>query len=343
MPAQTLYQYTTLQMKSIVSMLLQLADETQNFTHPLSKHWTDEIASTMLLNGKGIDILPEESARANIWFARAAIPFDLEKASTGILYQKILPYARQLIIDTVSETDNFSNITPDWIHKNPQVLPVLMHVLGSFSKQNLKVLIGSVNDNSISKPASIKLAEYLKPISDNKSVPSPEHINIRLKSTIEGIVRDLVGSLLLENFVATALRQAKVPFLHEKEYPSLQGVIYNFRADFVIPDHLHPKAFIEVRKSSTRHASLYAKDKMFSAINWKGLHQDCLAILVIDGPWSAASLEVMAKVFDYVIPVAMMEEMSKKIREYLDGNDDIIRWLIHFKVEPFKKAQTDQI
>jgi hypothetical protein len=41
--------------------------------------------------------------------------------------------------------------------------------------------------------------------------------------------------------------------------------------------------FIEVRKSSSRHASLYAKDKMFSAINWKGKTPDLLAALVVDG------------------------------------------------------------
>ncbi|MHC5615341.1 MAG: hypothetical protein ACYTXA_31335 [Nostoc sp.] len=57
--------------------------------------------------------------------------------------------------------------------------------------------------------------------------------------------------------------------MRESEYKTLRGVIYDFRADFVIPDAQNPLAFIEVRKSSSRHASLYAKDKMFFAINWK--------------------------------------------------------------------------
>jgi hypothetical protein len=88
-----------------------------------------------------------------------------------------------------------------------------------------------------------------------------------IEPTLEGIVRDLVGRVLLESIVANALDEAKVAYKRESEYNALKGVVYDFRADFVIPNAESPKAFIEVRKSSSRHASLYAKDKMFSAIN----------------------------------------------------------------------------
>jgi hypothetical protein len=91
-------------------------------------------------------------------------------------------------------------------------------------------------------------------------------------------------------------------------------------------------AFIEVRKSSSRHASLYAKDKMFSAIKWKGQHQECLGVLVIDGPWTVATLEILASVFDYVIPIGQVDQVAAKIREYLDGDKSVLQWLIQFRI-----------
>jgi len=125
----------------------------------------------------------------------------------------------------------------------------------------------------------------------------------RLEATLEGIVRDLVGRVLLESIVASALEKLNVPFKRENEYSFLKGVVYNFRADFIIPNEINPKVFIEVRKSSSRHTSLYAKDKMFSAINWKGNNKELLAVLVVDGEWTKETLTVMANVFDYVIPI----------------------------------------
>ena len=101
----------------------------------------------------------------------------------------------------------------------------------------------------------------------------------------------------------------------------------------MIPNVSEPKAFIEVRKSSARHASLYAKDKMFSAINWKGKHKECLGIIVVDGPWTVSSLEVMSRVFDYVVPIEKSQEVARKVRQYLDGDNSVLRWLIQFSIQ----------
>ena len=154
-----------------------------------------------------------------------------------------------------------------------------------------------------------------------------------MRATTEGIVRDLVGRILLEEFVATALQNAGVPFRRESEYEALAGVVYDFRADFVVPDERNPLAFLEVRKSSARHASLYAKDKMFSAINWKGRHLHCLGILIVDGPWTESSLDVMSHVFDYVVPIRSASDVAKAVRRYFDGDRTVLRWLIHFSIE----------
>jgi len=126
-------------------------------------------------------------------------------------------------------------------------------------------------------------------------------------------------------------------FEREEDYPSLPGVVYDFRADFVLPDHEKPLAFIEVRKSSSRHASLYAKDKMFSAINWKGKNPKLLAVLVVDGEWTGETLRVMANVFDYVVPIKSVPELVQTLSAYVGGDDSKLRWLIQFKIEPTKK------
>lgn len=154
----------------------------------------------------------------------------------------------------------------------------------------------------------------------------------RLDSTLEGIVRDLVGRVLLESLVESALVKKGIPFLREKEYESLAGVIYSHRADFVVPDNKNPLAFIEVRKSSSRHASLYAKDKMFSAINWKGKHNNMLAILIVDGDWTAETLKIMANVFDYVVPISKVSDLAVILSQYLGGDKTKLKWLIQFKI-----------
>lgn len=339
MNKKTLYQHAKELMIVIVEQLLELAEVTQMFTTPPSEIWRDTTTSIMLLGGLGYhtDELPKYEDRENAWFARSAIPFSIERAATSLLYLNLQPFIDSLIESAYAATDNFRQISADWVYRNPHLLPVMMHVAGTFSKRELAREIGSVSDTRISRPASERLTKMLQSL--NKEVLArPDQVRGRMKATTEGIVRDLVGRILLEKFVESALRKENVPFRRESEYESLSGVVYDFRADFVIPDELEPKAFVEVRKSSSGHASLYAKDKMFSAINWKGHHQKCLGIIVVDGPWTTSALDVMARVFDYVIPVLRAGEVARKIRDYLDGDESILRWLIQFRIEPNKRA-----
>ena len=138
----------------------------------------------------------------------------------------------------------------------------------------------------------------------------------------------------LESLVDSALRKKNISFLREDEYDNLAGVIYDFRADFVVPDNKKPLAFIEVRKSSSRHASLYAKDKMFSAINWKGRHKEILAILIVDGEWTRETLRIMANVFDYVVPISRVNELATNLSMYISGDKTKLKWLVEFKIDP---------
>ncbi len=205
-----------------------------------------------------------------------------------------------------------------------------------FSKAALKREVGSVSDTGISKPASQRLSDLLAARVNPDSVNKGEILQ-RLESTLEGIVRDLVGRVLLESIVDNALRDRGITFQREEEYSSIEGVVYDFRADFVLPNAETPKAFIEVRKSSSRHASLYAKDKMFSAINWKGRHKDMLGILVVDGEWTGETLRVMAKVFDYVVPIGRIAELAETVDAYLKGDTTKLKWLIEFTINKASK------
>lgn len=334
MTSETIYQYATKEMRKLIQYLLSLSDTTAGFTSLPAAVWQDEINSGLLLCGKGlhIDHLPQPGARPNVWLSRSAIPFSLELAATGILYNRLREFTTKLIDDCYASTDNFTKLDAAWVHKNPNALPIITHVTGTFSKQALTKLVGPVSGTRVSKPAAKRIAAIFSDLQTGQ-IPTPNQIQERIKTTTEGIVRDLVGRLLLEEFVAVALRNADVPFKREDEYKSLAGVVYDFRSDFVVPHEDEPRAFLEVRKSSSRHASLYAKDKMFSAINWKGRHPKCLGILIVDGPWTGASLAIMSNVFDYVIPISNAPEIAGKVRSYLDGDESVLQWLIHFSIE----------
>jgi hypothetical protein len=335
---ETLYQHSTEKMKEIIKLMLDLSEESNSFYLPTDEHFLNDDLAAILLCGKGYqieDIPPSLSDRKNAWLGRSAMDFGIERSATPLLYKKIQPFINQLVRNAFDQTDSFKRVTASWINTNPQYLPVMMHALGVFSKRDLQKLIGTgtASDTGISRPVSEKIYNLFQNI-DVSSIPTEVQITERIKGTTEGIVRDLIGRLLLEDFVAMALKNEDVPFLREDEYESIEGVVYDFRADFVVPDFKNPKAFIEVRKSSAGHASLYAKDKMFSAINWKGRHQKCLGIVVVDGPWTQKTLEVMSRVFDYVIPVEKSNEVALKIRQYLDGDETVLRWLIQFKIDP---------
>jgi hypothetical protein len=329
----TLYQLADTEIRRCISAYLHLMRETQNLAVIEQRHVADQRTRVILLAGLGIrkfDVSPAEAIEE--WKRRQAIPFDLETAVTTEVYRHIRALGASFLDNLETTSHGFTSFDPGFIQRNPYLLPLLQHLAGVFSKAKLKELVGSVSDGSISKPAAERLAKLLSERVDPKSVNKGEILQ-RLESTLEGIVRDLVGRVLLESIVASALDEQKVPYQREEQYASLEGVVYDFRADFVLPDAKTPLAFIEVRKSSSRHASLYAKDKMFSAINWKGKNKKLLAVLVVDGEWTKETLLVMARVFDYVVPIGRMPELVDTLRAYLADDESKLKWLIQFKIE----------
>ena len=330
----TLYQLADAEIRSCIADYLTLAEDTKGFTAVSSEALDTARKVVILLAGLNapLDNLAPDNAVLE-WERRRAIPLDVETGITQGVYTDIRGAGVRYLDEIKAGTDGFRTWTPEWIRANPHTLPLLQHLSGIFSKAALKKEVGGVSDNSISLPAAKRLAAVLKARVLPQDVREGEILK-RLESTLEGIVRDLIGRVMLESIVESALKVAGVPFKREEEYASLSGVVYDFRADFIVPNEVSPKAFIEVRKSSSRHASLYAKDKMFSAINWKGKHRDILAILVVDGEWTAETLRVMAKVFDYVVPLRHVNDLAHSIAEYLAGDSKKLKWLIDFKITP---------
>ena len=332
----TLYQLADAEIRKCIDAYLKLARETHGLSFVSPEHLLDQRSIVILLAGLGIRQYSVTAVQAvEEWKRRSAIPFDLETAITTEVYRHIRELGATFLDNVDKVSAGFTKFDPEFIQQNPYLLPLLQHLAGVFSKSKLKDLVGSVSDSSISKPAAQRLAALLNERVDPSTVNKGEILQ-RLESTLEGIVRDLVGRVLLESIVASALADQSVPFQREEEYSSLRGVIYDFRADFVLPNADTPLAFIEVRKSSSRHASLYAKDKMFSAINWKGHNPELLAVLVVDGEWTKETLLVMAKVFDYVVPIGRVPELVEILRAYLAGDKSKLKWLIQFRIEQYR-------
>lgn len=338
----SLYQIADAEIRRCIQNYLELTQITNNLSNIDLKVFEEERKQTILLAGLGfyannlnVNISANEAYEE--WSRRQVIPFDVETAITFSVYRNLRQRGIDILNYVEKETNGFTDFLPDFIQKNPYTLPILQHLSGIFSKSTLKKQIGSVSDTSISKPASQRLSKLLKERVIPSSVNKGEILK-RLESTLEGIVRDLVGRVLLESIVDSALRNLAIPFEREKEYKSLPGVVYNFRADFVLPNSTEPLAFIEVRKSSSRHASLYAKDKMFSAINWKGKNQKLLAVLVVDGEWTKETLQIMTNVFDYVVPIGRVQYLAETLKAYLEGDNSKLKWLIEFRI---KTAQGD--
>lgn len=332
----TIYQKANAAMRAEIKRYLALAERTSSFKWVEEEHLADPLDQQMFASGLGLyatnaeELVPEGLVAE--WKRKSAVPFDIESSVTIGVYREIRPFANRLYDEAAQLTNGFSIFEADKLFANPHLLPILQHLSGVFSKASLKKEVGSVSDTGFSRPASERLADLLANRVKPEAV-TKENILQRMEPTLEGIVRDLVGRVLLEEIVAEALRGESVPFLREDEYSALTGSVYDFRADFVIPDEKRPVAFIEVRKSSSRHASLYAKDKMFSAINWKGHHHQLIGIIIVDGDWTQVTLQTMAKVFDYVVPLHESPFMAKILSRACAGDTTVLKWLLEFRIK----------
>ena len=331
---QTVYQVAQDAMNVQIAKYLELTTATAGLTNVTEQSLVD--AETAKLFAAGIDAtFPNDCANIPQFLVaefrrKPAVLFDVETAICAGVYSNLRSHAIELYKGAAELSENFTIFNSTALKGSPHLLPIFQNAL-QLSKAQLKKKVGGVSDNAISGVASVKLATELQKISGTNAFDSGTVLR-RVEITLEGIVRDLVGRVLLEEVVAHALAEQGIEFLREHEYPSIGGVIYDFRADFVLPNNTDPMAFIEVRKSSSRHASLYAKDKMFSAINWKGKHKKLIGVVVVEGEWTQATLKIMANVFDYVVPLSKAAELAKVLKQAQDGDESVLRWIIDFSI-----------
>ncbi len=331
---KTIYQCAQEAIGLEISRYLELVEVSDAFANIQVSHIHD--FDTAVLFAAGIDsIIPNKNSDFADYLVsefkrKSAVQFDVENAVCVGVYHKIRPHAKALYDKANEITVGFQEFSGEIIKSHPYLLPVFQNIL-KYSKAQLRKKVGSASDTSIAGPASVKLAELLLTAIEESDYEERRVLQ-RMEVTLEGIVRDLVGRILFEEIVAHALDKQDVEYLREEEYSAISGVVYDFRSDFVLPNPENPIAFIEVRKSSSRHASLYAKDKMFSAINWKGKHKNLIGVIIVEGDWTQATLKTMAKVFDYVVPLSKSAELAKVLKRAQDGDENILRWLIEFRI-----------
>lgn len=331
----TFYQVATDAMEEYIEIYLALSKQSDGFSNIQNLDLVSRKSRLVVIHGLSLELDSNTSTPEDIKREaerRLAITLDTESAITAGVYEKMRLFAGSLVDQLFEETDELRSLSSQYLTDNPGLLPFFQQLAGLRSKSELKREVGNASDNSISSVVAQRILDRIVRNLQTRTF-SKERLLQAVEPTLEGIVRDLVGKVLLENIVADALSDLQVPFMRESEYKNLKGVIYDFRADFVIPNAQNPVAFIEVRKSSTRHASLYAKDKMFSAINWKGRNQKLLGVLVVEGLWTRETLRVMANVFDYVTPLTRVSQVGEVVKAYMDGDETKLKWLINFSIE----------
>jgi hypothetical protein len=331
---QTLYQHGREKILELIGSYLEILNFSDGLKGITPEHFERIDWRIFLCCGRGIPFpaVPTSAIDAyRDYNSRAAVPHDLETAVSGPLFAEMMTYAFKLAQQASRVSHEFTTITAETLFEQPELVPIFLHATGSFSKSILQKEVGQISDTSISRPSAKRLSHFFSS-RFNSTVAIPQIVD-RLGSTIEGQMRDLLGRYLLEALVEAALMRLDIPFQRESEYESLAGMVYDHRADFVIPRADHPQMFIEVRKSSARHSSLYAKDKMFSAINWKGKNQNLIGVLIADGEWSRQALLALAKVFDYVLPVNEADTIARIASAYLAGDEAMLRRVIHFSID----------
>lgn len=329
----TLYQFGKAATLRLIADYLALLEATSSLADVRPEHFESDVWRHLLLGGKGLDPteVPGDAAGAHrMYESRRAVSHEIQSAVSGLLYVEMRAHALDLARRASDVSDDFTQISAERLQAEAELLPVFMHAAGVFSMSIMRKEVGTASDTGISAKASVRVADFLGP--RLRADVDPEHLVERMGSTIEGQVRDLLGRYLLESVVEASFARLGVPFQREEEYTALAGVVYDHRADFVVPTARMPKLFVEVRRSSARHSSLYAKDKMFSAINGKGRHPDLIGVLVVDGEWSQHSRRALAQVFDYVLPVSSADELAKVAKAYMEGDSSKLLRRIKFEI-----------
>ena len=193
---KTLYALAGDEIRLCIADYLSLLDDTSGLTNLAVQKIDTDRKVTIILAGLNVHNANQTAQIAfDEWQRRQAIPCDIENAIATNVYVNLRSAGVEMLDFVEKHTSGFQTFSADFIAKNPACLPIFQHLSGVFSKAALKKAVGSVSDNSISKPASVRVTALLKERVVAKNVNKGEVLS-RLDSTLEGIVRDLVGRVL---------------------------------------------------------------------------------------------------------------------------------------------------
>jgi hypothetical protein len=301
-------------------MLQKLCEETFCFVLVNEGHFKDPKQSEFLLSGKRIRSSGVPLQDFQAW-NKSKKKFDHAKAVSDLVSQMLRDYAEKLVSHICLETRHFEIIEPQWIVDNPSWFPVIVNAMGSGSIKEFKAKfsLNSVRGRTISLLDAKRLVEALK----GHKKRTEQEIVASLETSIEGIVRDLIGKVINEDFVKLALDAKGLSYARDTGGNAIIKTSGGgaSRVDFVLPSVTEPNAFIEVRKTSSGHAATYAASLAWVVVSRLSQYPNCLAILVYDGEWTKPALATLESVFDHVFHVFESDKAAEVVRRHLEGED----------------------
>ncbi|MDW9481948.1 hypothetical protein GOB57_25185 [Sinorhizobium meliloti] len=324
-------------MRAVSACLQSLFLATDGFSRSEAVDFDCARQNALLLAGKGLSCLGSSALNTSAW-NQSQEPFQHAVAAGAVVAAKLREQAGDIITFVLEATASLTKVSPEWIMEHPFSLPVFVNATGTSSKKKFKseFKLTNASDRKIGATDAARIVASLRP----DKVLSEKEIVAGMEALIEGIVRDQIGKVVNEDFVKRALDELDLPYIRDEGGTALiEGEYSASRADFAIPENTKPQAFIEVRKSGSNHASVYANDLCMTVVDRITRHPECLAVLLYDGSWSGPSREKVDRVFDYVFHVHESRKAAGIIRRHL-GCEDMRRpgRLYLTSVEPAERA-----
>lgn len=317
--SQSLSETASEEMRAVSACLQSLFLSTAGFSEVSEDDFSCPERGPILLAGKRLSCLGSAKANRSAW-KTSDNDFEHAVAAGQVVAGKLRIRAAEIVDFVFDQTAQLTNVTPDWIMAHPYTLPVFVNATGTVSKKKFKshFKLTNASDRSMGRTDATRIAEGIQA----DMALAPREIVAGMESLIEGIVRDQIGKVVNEAFIQQALDRLGVPYVRDEGGSNqIEGLVSASRADIAAPDNNNPKVFIEVRKSTANHASLYASSLMFSALDRRGRHPDSLAIMLYDGAWSGATKALMENAFHYVFHVLESDRAAEIVHRHLSGED----------------------
>ncbi|HEY9800223.1 MAG TPA: hypothetical protein V6D25_07680 [Leptolyngbyaceae cyanobacterium] len=230
----TFYKVATDAMEEYIEIYLALSKQSDGFPNIQNLDLVSRKSRLVVINGLSLELNPNTSTPEDIKREaerRLAITLDTESAITAGVYEKMHLFAGSLVDQLFEETDELRSLSSQYISANPGLLPFFQQLAGLRSKSELKREVGNASDNNISSVVAQRILERIVRNLQTRAF-SKERLLQAVEPTLEGIVRDLVGKVLLENIVADALSDLRAVM---RKAPVLQSGDISEQDKFICP------------------------------------------------------------------------------------------------------------